>query len=92
MWGPPKDLMTLQQEVGRCARDGNEGRAIIYLIPRSTSPKLVDEEMKMALKNMSTNCIRSTVLKYFIIPDYQMDTKALTRNRLPGTCWSICDS
>ena len=29
-WGPPPDLLSYWQEIGRCARDGGEGKAVSY--------------------------------------------------------------
>ena len=29
-WGPPTDTLTLWQEMGRCARDGRRGLAVLY--------------------------------------------------------------
>ena len=29
-WGPPSDVLTLWQEMGRCARDGRTGLAVLY--------------------------------------------------------------
>jgi superfamily II DNA helicase RecQ len=87
MWGPPKDIMMMQQEIGRCARDGLPGKAILYVTPRSTSSKFVDEDVKIAVTKMKTNCIRKTLLDFFYL-------NGMTKLNAPveqGSCCSTCD-
>ena len=87
LWGPPKDIMMLQQQVGRCARDGLAGEAILYVTPRSTSNKFIDHDMKEAVNSMKTKCIRKTLLHYFLLGDKKED--------IPSggdRCCSMCDA
>ena len=64
-WGPPQDVLTYWQEVGRCARDGREGKAIMYTPPYSMDNRRVDQSMLNIIKNANTNCIRQNILLTF---------------------------
>ena len=41
-WGPPTNILTYWQEVGRGARDGNLGKALMYVYPGSLSRKYIE--------------------------------------------------
>ena len=43
-WGPSRTLLDYWQEVGRCARDGRPGKAVLYLVPFSINSQRVESE------------------------------------------------
>ena len=65
-WGVPSTVVAYWQEVGRCARDGRPGRAIMYAYSRSINKSIVKPDM-IDLCNRIGNgaCIRKTVLGNF---------------------------
>lgn len=44
-WGPPQSVLGYWQEVGRCARDGDKGQAIMYIPAYSLRPLMVDDSL-----------------------------------------------
>ena len=65
-WGVPSTTVAYWQEVGRCARDGRPGRAIMYAYPRSINKSVVRPDMlEMCDKIANGECIRRTVLSNF---------------------------
>ena len=62
-WGPSKDILSYWQEVGRCCRDGSDGKAIMYVPSYSMSSRFVDPAMIAFVKEAGTLCLRSKVLK-----------------------------
>jgi superfamily II DNA or RNA helicase len=61
-WGPPADLLTYWQEVGRCARDGRPGKAIMYCPPYTKHQKMVNAGFLELIKKRFSGCIREGVL------------------------------
>ena len=64
-WGPPTDIETYLQEVGRGGRDGQPATAILLYQPTDFRGKPgVTEAMKMYCTN-TTACRREELMKYF---------------------------
>ena len=89
-WGPTGDIMSFWQEVGRCARDGRQGRGTLFLYPRSVDKRRVDETMRKLLSNVkhSEVCFRKGILEHLYLPemDRAMFDKALQNQR----CCCVC--
>ena len=60
-WGPPCDVLSYWQEVGRCARDGRQGKALLYTPPYSLDNRRVNQDMLNVLQNDS-ECKRKKIL------------------------------
>ncbi|KAK3101271.1 hypothetical protein FSP39_002286 [Pinctada imbricata] len=63
-YGIESSTLSYWQEIGRCARDGRPGLAITYAFKRSVND-CDDANMKEVAT--STNCIRSLLLRIFIL-------------------------
>ena len=87
-WGPPSDILQYWQEVGRCARDGRDGKAILYTPPYSVNQDRLDAAMLDFVNVKSSNCHQIlTFLKLEGTKDKDID------NCCQGaTCCSVCDS
>lgn len=85
-WGPSSTILDYWQEVGRCARDGREGKAILYTPPHSTSSKFVTKEMQELVT--SGACIRKAILGALAVCGIeQEDVEACCGGE---RCCSIC--
>ena len=75
-WGPTNTLLEYWQEVGRCARDGRDGRACMYIPARSLSG-----EMDAATKELvqCATCVRKHVLK-------SLQTKGMEDAEIDACC------
>ncbi|XP_035687481.1 Werner syndrome ATP-dependent helicase-like isoform X2 [Branchiostoma floridae] len=90
-WGPSKDVLSYWQEVGRCARDGQDGHAIMYVFPHSLNAKFINADMITLVRNCTGNkCIRKQVLEHLFVKG--MDRSGLaTACNLEHGCCSNCD-
>jgi superfamily II DNA helicase RecQ len=65
-WGVPSSVTTYWQEVGRCARDGQPGKAILYAFPGSINKALLQKEMLAFCDDaLGGKCIRQSILCNF---------------------------
>ncbi|XP_014666806.1 PREDICTED: ATP-dependent DNA helicase Q-like SIM isoform X2 [Priapulus caudatus] len=90
-WGPSGDIMSYWQEVGRCARDGRVGKAILYIYPGSIDKRRVDEPMRNFLLSAQTGeqCIRKSILQFLFLPG--MNVKSLEHCSAIPSCCSVCN-
>ncbi|XP_071500372.1 uncharacterized protein [Diadema antillarum] len=79
-WGLGNAL-TYWQEVGRCARDGRRGEAILYCFKRSLS---MCGDSIMRDMATTTACLRATILSQFHLPGMIMSKLESAQCR--GTC------
>ena len=93
-WGPSKTALDFWQEIGRCARDGLRGEAVLYIIPRSLDPRKVDQSFATICK--SAKCFRLLVLKELLIPGMSTEPLNALENRqscdlnCSSCCCSLC--
>lgn len=93
-WMPSCTVLSYWQEVGRCGRNGESARALLYMKP--TGNIKVDNDMKEACKSFQEGqCMRMVLLKHFLLPamgkdplKYLKDRKACPGGCSPGEC--IC--
>ena len=85
-WGPSSSILDYWQEVGRCARDGREGKAILYTPPHSTNPKFVNQDMLDMVK--STGCLRLAILNALSVRGIEQDDIAACCGG--ERCCSVC--
>ena len=72
-WGPPTSVLDYWQEVGRCARDGTPGEAILYTPPYSLHPsKKIDQLMLDIIKLDKNSCLRKSILQALKVDDIEM--------------------
>ena len=88
-WGPPRNVLLYWQEVGRCARDGRQGKAIMCIPPHSHNSKRQEESMYDLVKHSESQCIRKMTLK-------QLQVQGIEGSDIEkcchGTqCCSVCD-
>ncbi|XP_077996733.1 ATP-dependent DNA helicase RecQ-like [Glandiceps talaboti] len=85
-WGASKSVLAYWQEVGRCARDGREGKAYLFATKSSLDKRRVDDEMINFCSTISTtnNCIRLLVLQSLVVKD--MDTSRIHQLEDRGNC------
>ena len=89
-WGPPTSVLDYFQEIGRCARNGMPGRAILYKPPNTVRSDRIDASMMDIIKMSSHTCIRYTSLKYLKLSAMSEDEiKALCYG---PNCCSYCDT
>lgn len=88
LWGVPKDIITLWQQVGRCSRDGNHGECHMFLYPHAS--RNCDEHMKRFCDDIrSGKCIRKLILNHLFIDG--MSQIELDNCNKGTTCCSNCD-
>lgn len=61
-WGAPSSLYDYWQEVGRCARDGSQGHAILYSPPQSLRRQRCDTEIIDFVHKSCSQCLRKQAL------------------------------
>ncbi len=88
-WGPPKNVLNYFQEIGRCARSGGEGHAILYKPPNTVRSDRIEKSM-LDIVNDHMSCIRYSALK-------QLKLAALSDEDLKAHCFgkeccSYCDT
>lgn len=62
-WGPPSSILDYWQEVGRCARDGSPGKAIMFKPKNSIDKRFCTSEVIQLANIGNDTCIRQFVLK-----------------------------
>ena len=85
--GTPTWYPYLLAGVGRCGRDGRQGRAIMYRYPRSVISGVTSEAMHYLLSSSEEKkaCLRQSVLRHLMLPG--MDGSLLeTCNNIDGCC------
>ena len=83
-WGVPSSATTYWQEVGRCGRDGEPAKAILYAFPGSISKALLQKEMLTFCDEvLGGKCIRQSILINF--------DKNVTNVSAAKTCCSNCE-
>ncbi|XP_066264510.1 ATP-dependent helicase wrn-1-like [Branchiostoma lanceolatum] len=90
-WGPSKDILSYWQEVGRCARDGEEGNAKMYVFPRSLDTRFIDARMIALVNSSQSTCIRKTVLEHLFVQGMERNDLSAACNLGSGCC-SVCDA
>ena len=68
LWGVPKTCLSLWQQIGRAARDGRQGEAIVYLTGHTLGkcePSVIEV--------LKAPCIRKAILARFVLLDNQID-------------------
>ena len=90
-WGPPSDMLTYWQEVGRCARDGMPGKAIMYFPPRSINKQFIDGDMIKFCHEVCDRkeCIRKIVLQHLFVKGMSQET---LDNLHHESCCVVCDN
>ena len=89
-WGPPHDILTYWQEIGRSGRDGLAAHAIMYTYPYSLNENFVDKSMISLCRDTSENkgCFRKAILEHLFV-------KGMSREQLDNlahaTCCCVCD-
>jgi hypothetical protein len=73
-WGPPADILSYWQEVGRCSRDGRVGKTIIYCPPYSKDPKKVSNDLLGLIKAKFGGCIREGILMALKVKGMEIST------------------
>ena len=87
-WGPAPDVLSYWQEVGRCARDGREGRALLYTPPYSVHKDRIDQATRSLLD--SKQCLRYQVLSYLRVGSISdSDVEGCCHG---PRCCSFCDN
>lgn len=89
-WGASADIMSYWQEVGRCARDGRQGKAMLFIFPRSLDKRRVDEKFRQLIENVrsKSNCLRRGILEHLFLPE--MRKVELEAACLNSVCCSAC--
>ena len=87
-YGPPASPLAYMQEIGRCARDGRKGQALMYLPSGSVSKTLCSEDMIAIVKSSAEQCIRNALLSQLKVTGISN----LDINKVCGhaTCCSYC--
>ena len=85
-WGCPETVEEYWQEVGRCARGGGQGEAIMYKTPWSVNKSRTKACMLDLLQ--STECIRSKVLNVFKFKNVKIDESFKKHN---DRCCNRCE-
>ena len=87
-WGPAADILSYWQEVGRCARDGKEGKAIMYIYPGSVNKAYIDaKKIEMLEKIKSGTCIRRCVFECLYITGMETNYMQFCEHQ---RCCSVC--
>ena len=89
-WGPSSDVLLYWQEVGRCARDGRQGTALLYTPPNSLNSKYVSSEMSDLVKNHNTTCIRTNILRSIRLEE--MSIEEIDVMCVGDNCCYVCDA
>ena len=89
-WGPSENILMYWQEVGRCARDGRQGSAILYTPPYSVCKAKSSEQMIQYVQDSEKHCLRKFILKCITTDDMKIDDI----DQLCGKQWccSFCDT
>jgi superfamily II DNA helicase RecQ len=88
-WGPSQDVLLYWQEVGRCARDGRQGKALLYTPPYSVSVKTSTKEMIEYTRSGSQVCLRKFILRHIYLKE--MSVEKLEQMCGGANCCSHCD-
>ena len=88
-WGPAADIMSYWQEVGRCARDGRQGKGTLFIFPRSTDKRLVDANLKKLIDDVQKcgECLRRGILDHLFVPEMSRESLKLALEN-PYCCCS----
>ena len=62
-WGSPKSIIDYFQEIGRCARNGLEGEALMYFPPNTIRKDRIGSDMHQVINIAKSSCIRFAALK-----------------------------
>ena len=76
------------QEIGRCARDGTQGEAIMYKAPYTVRKDRVDVDMMAIVKNVDT-CMRLLCLRKLKLSLF--DESDLAKCCKGPRCCYLCD-
>lgn len=83
LYGPPKTIIDLVQETGRCGRDGTKSLAVIFCNQYQLCH--IDEDVKNVVK--TTKCRRLSILKHFLSAK-ELDNIEKHMNK--HTCCDLC--
>ena len=89
-WGPPKCSLDYIQEVGRCARNGMKGYAIMYKPPYSIRSDMINPDMMNIIRSSEKTCIRYSVLSSLRISDFTHEE--IVKCCYGERCCSVCDT
>jgi superfamily II DNA helicase RecQ len=88
-WGPPTSVLDYFQEIGRCARNGMPGKAILYKPPNTVRADKIEKGMMNVIKESAYSCIRYSALralKLTALTDYEIRKLCFGDN-----CCEYCD-
>ncbi len=88
-WGPASTLVAYWQQVGRCARDGKPGKAVLYVYPHCVDSRTTSEDMSAYIKASSSRCLRQQVLQALKIQGQSEDE--IDYCCFGSRCCSFCD-
>lgn len=92
-WGVSKSILSYWQEVGRCSRDGQPGRAYLYATMMSLrDPERVEQsfiDVCSEIRKNEVECLRLSILKFLKLP--KMDTTRLNELQERTTCDGKCE-
>ena len=88
-WGPPGNVLNYFQEIGRCARDGLPGKAILYRPKYSMRSDMCSKDMLDIVHQAQSTCIRYSALKAIKVTSVQESD--LAKCCFGSKCCSFCD-
>jgi superfamily II DNA helicase RecQ len=89
-WGPPSSILDYFQEIGRCARNGMDGKAILYKPIYTMRKDKSEEDMIDIIIRSSTKCIRYMALK---APKLSLFSEEEIKDGCFGSrCCSFCNA
>ncbi|CAH1248615.1 WRN [Branchiostoma lanceolatum] len=89
-WGPSTDILSYWQEVGRCARDGEAGKALMYVYTRSLNPRFIKKDMVDLANGSTATCIRKAILQHLFVKGMSA-TELTAACGLSHGCCGTCD-
>lgn len=88
-FGAPDNLLNYQQEMGRCARDGESGIALLMAYPMSISKSQCEENVRKMVREADSTCVRQVVLDNLCLAG--MNTKLNECIPCTGCTKEVCE-